>query len=1200
MPAVDAVGPVSAAPGPVASLKHLDTSMAVASSLLSPAMAVNGGSAPGTPTTANDTKRKARLLNQGLYFFQDIFWGVDSTPPTEGVTVLHEVFSQHLSEAEDLIAIVRTKVEIEEMAASRLADLVTNPPVHAPGGNPAPATTFFPSFSSASSSSPVTPPSTGRKRAATSSLLSSSSGSASPHPNGTTLGNTLSAFRDWVSSSSTSSQKDSNGSAATASANMISIVDATTDPAFGSVQEGEKGGKPVDAVPTIEFEAPGTPMVEDRKPQFDEKAAPVVETNVDTSSLAPAVRTLREQLMAMAAIHRRHADTLTLAVLSPLTAFVDQQRRALNKKKAEVDSTFKELTRVASEIESKKKTYFARARLAEDEEHKYQQDGESRSRPPALQPIQFGSRSVGPQEFHDIIIGMKRDMRTKSILTPLGLFEGCFIGEDAIAYLQLKFPKVPRADVRQLCQELLARRAVAPVVGGRDGKFSTALPYMFGRPVLKTGEPPHVKARKDAEVARLEYRAAVDSAEHVRGALEFHITDYLVAAQEAEIYRLSVAGEALLALESAQVFATNEVGFSWSTRRDGAGGLLSSDPSFAFPVINLLGCPSAAAGVDGIASRHRTGHLRVSPFVFESYEEGRTPHQVFGIGLEEMAKFTEVSVPALVLKCVASLADGLRSGKSSIDTWIMPNPDLPAVQFLRHEMNRVDGRGIKSASIRRYPPAVIAGVLRLFFVEAPVSLCSFEIYEPLKMLYANDHENFDIDVRLKSVESLLQTLSPPHFETLRLFTAYLHEMVKMIDPTDDRIPRLCWSLAPTILRPEVETPATLADEHPWRFTRDLIQHQPTLLGPLDLDAITTLPQSPEPEEEEDGEGVGEVLAARGKVGSRWKRRSRAATLTELRNEGRVEPPVNVSGAREVQEPAGSGLEEEDFVSTSSSITGGSTRPSSPMRAAAAGAVGGWGLFGWANGAKKGDAAAASAPIAEKAAALEAAAVADEKKAVEVAAPPAIEQPAAAAVVAPAVTKRLDDVMNRKHVPTPAATPEPPADPTPAPVAVPAEPVLEPVKPPVVDTSAPTGAPALVPETSTPTTPTTPTATAGSAAQARPPQVRPKRSQSAITSITSIASSVMFGLAAAAVTTVSGAPSASAEAEEQHDASMEAVQEERELEAEEAALWAQAAAGDEEVEFYDGNEVEEEEVEEEADGLRYPADGADLEEYMQFG
>ncbi|KAI8918314.1 hypothetical protein DFJ77DRAFT_508554 [Powellomyces hirtus] len=577
----------------------------------------------------------------------------------------------------------------------------------------------------------------------------------------------------------------------------------------------------------------------------------------DESSVRPVIRTLREQMVAMAAAHRRHADTLTMAVISPLQAFVEQHRRVMTKKKSEVDLNHQQLARLAADIEARHTIYIQKCKIAEEEDRKFRQDGESRASRISNGPVMIGSRSVGPNEFQKIVETMRKEVKTKSIMTELGLFEGCFMGEDAVEHLKKKYPGIPRGDLRLICMEILARRLMAPLIGPNDGSFDPQLPYQFGRPLLKSGEPPHVKARKDSEMARLDYDSAIKTAEHTRSALEFHITDYLLAAQEAERYRLKVTKEAVLAFEAAQVFVLEEMQTAWRPPAlvDTAAQEVKEGETPA--PATLLVSPDPEEGVQYIARRHRTGHLRSKPFVFESYKNGRAPHQVFGIGLEELSKVTKTPIPPIVRRCVSALYESLLSGRSSVETWITPNPDLPSVQFLRMEFNASPRCGrVSATTLKRYQPQVHAGVLKLYLVEAPVSLCSYDTYETLRMLYSDDFQTLEDEVRIKSVKSLLSTLSPPHYETLKFFTGYLHELVKPLDENDERIIRLAYTISPCILRPSNETPETLQDQHPWRFSLELMVRHIELFGDVDKAALMleiTSPPSPEPEDESEGQ-----------------------------------------------------------------------------------------------------------------------------------------------------------------------------------------------------------------------------------------------------------------------------------------------------------------------------------------------------------
>ncbi|KAJ3094416.1 hypothetical protein HDU97_008110 [Phlyctochytrium planicorne] len=1187
----------------------------------------------GTPTTPNTARRRQmhlKLLSQGLFRFQDVFWGTGENP-TEGVTTLHQVFLRHLAEADSLITIAKARVEVEEFAAGRLEEIAA---MAMP--KPGDPSTLMPIASGAPSllfGNSIVGGLTGRLRSQ--SAVTSN------------IGSTFSALREWVSSSSTTQLS----STASTAASMIGGGNAVDSGDFGSVPIGRKVDEK-DGGNKVEFDASDTTadVIRSDDKSF-QKSKPEEKTLEDPASLNPVLNTLKSQMQAAAAVHRRHADTLILSVISPLTAFVDQHRRAMLKKKAEVDSSYKELQKIAFDIPALKEVYMNKCKVAEEEESRFKIDGE-KPRPNPLTPITFGARSIGMQEFHDIVNSLKKNLRMRSILTPVGLFEDCFIGEDAIKFLQTKF-KVPKSELRHLCQEMLDRRSIAAVVGGKDGKFSKALPYMFGRALLKTGEPPHVRARKDAEVARIEYQATVDSAEHTRGALEFHITDYLVAAQEAEIYRLTVVKESLAALESAQMVAINTSGACWSSSVVGAAapnnsggdismlsadsihGDASNEPDAAgsiqypeppgFVLDSRLQPPSPTDAIEKTAATYRTGHLRQSPFVFESYEQGRTPNQVFGIGMEELAKYTSRSVPDVVVKCVASLRESLETGKSSIDTWIAPNPDLPAVQFLRHEMNKWDGGG-RIGGLKRYSPMVVAGVLRLYLMEAPVSLCSYELYEPLKLLYDESNENFDEEARLKSVQSLLSTLSPPHFATLQVLMSYLHALVKPLEASDARIPRLCWSLAPTILRPKQETKETLSDEHPWKFTKDLIENQPFLIGDIDLSQSNLLTRTPSPPlDVEEDEDVVEI----GPLGKKWNvgnKRMRGMSLKDLRNEGAMNlanaaanaaAPLNgdCSPAPLATISILEGSIENESVSPTMTIGSPST-PTTPKS--------GW--FSWGTSSSttsKFPTTATASPLAKKASRQSLIGMAGlmmpnvstvEAKAEEVATDVEAKRAGDNDSVGKAkehdtITKKLDEVMNKRTTVTHVQTPE------------------------RSDSESKEDESVIKREDlATPVTLLNQLETEEIQASKKMmtsivthsidsmPAARPHgNSISTVTSIASIASSVMFGTAAAIAATVSKSSAKTtmpslpdhAEEEEMYDDDAE----------EEAALWAQAAAaesmlakekndgkresneGDDEganseVEFFDGNEVEESE-EDESD-FKFPSHAQELDEYLQWG
>ncbi|KAJ3328178.1 hypothetical protein HDU76_010448 [Blyttiomyces sp. JEL0837] len=483
--------------------------------------------------------------------------------------------------------------------------------------------------------------------------------------------------------------------------------------------------------------------------------------------------------------------------------------------------------------------------------------------------------------------------------------------------------------------------------------------------------------------------------------LEFHITDFRVWAQETEFYRLKVAREAFLALESAQLFTLESQTRLWTVDADpeavgngsaSTGSTTSAEDAGPF---TRLATPSPARGVENIAMRLRTGSRRPTTLLFEAVPNtsvnggndmpepisptaalklsiSNIPRQAFGIPLEDLARASEDPIPAIVRKCVAALYESQHKGRlrSGIDAWIRPNPDLPSVHFMRLEFNAsLGGSKVSNQRLNRESPAVVAGVLKLFLLETPTSLCNHEVYDVLKIVY-NASESAgvpeDREVRIKSVGSLLTTLNPSHYETLKVFAGLMHETVKDMEPTDKRLRRLAYSIAPCIIRPKIETSETLADEHPYLLTMDLLLYFPELFGgnlPASyFEAPPTPPASPEPEDDffDDGSdlrGSGGRLGMGGLSGSPRGFRS-GKSMTNLK----------------VKEVAGGALEEVGnatasawrglvkSVSTLNLRVGSGSSAGSPANGTpgavtasgngegdAAGATSGW--FSWGGGAK---------------------------------------------------------------------------------------------------------------------------------------------------------------------------------------------------------------------------------------------------------
>ena len=157
---------------------------------------------------------------------------------------------------------------------------------------------------------------------------------------------------------------------------------------------------------------------------------------------------------------------------------------------------------------------------------------------------------------------------------------------------------------------------------------------------------------------------------------------------------------------------------------------------------------------------------------------------------------------------------------------------LNSVHNLRNTLNR----GIISRKhLRKYPPEIIVATIKMYLQELPVSLCSDDIYDALKLLYLSS-KGFNIEtedqttMRLNSIRSLLATMPSCHLATLHYFMKYWHDLLKHSPNHGDKVSSLALLLGPILLRPKTESSVTLHDKHPVRLCRDLLMHCDEILS----------------------------------------------------------------------------------------------------------------------------------------------------------------------------------------------------------------------------------------------------------------------------------------------------------------------------------------------------------------------------------
>ncbi|KAI8640165.1 Rho GTPase activation protein [Parasitella parasitica] len=122
---------------------------------------------------------------------------------------------------------------------------------------------------------------------------------------------------------------------------------------------------------------------------------------------------------------------------------------------------------------------------------------------------------------------------------------------------------------------------------------------------------------------------------------------------------------------------------------------------------------------------------------------------------------------------------------------------------------------------------LLASLLRLYLLELPECLFTFELYEPCKLLYSNKDQ--DKDSRLMSISKLLATLPTANYHTAMKLLGHFHKLVKQITSDSQfTLSSLAKSFSYIFLRPQIESKISIHERHPQRLLYDLIENFDTI------------------------------------------------------------------------------------------------------------------------------------------------------------------------------------------------------------------------------------------------------------------------------------------------------------------------------------------------------------------------------------
>ncbi|CAO0799665.1 unnamed protein product [Mucor circinelloides] len=300
----------------------------------------------------------------------------------------------------------------------------------------------------------------------------------------------------------------------------------------------------------------------------------------------------------------------------------------------------------------------------------------------------------------------------------------------------------------------------SPSMSPHGNAAVNAISGFFGRfaSQKKPTVDPTTKAHVDMVEADEAYKKKIKAVNQMRISLEENLATHFDEMQQLEMDRINAIKHAFITM---------------ATALTGTLPMLKE----TYNRITLFQEPlKPEQDIHYIVEQFKTGEYCPRPMIYENYYHGAAIDQIFGVPLEEVAQIYGSYVPPIVNKGLKIIDAGLALKKNDEmnkfikDTWsnIIPMKEL---NKLCDEIDSLAGSKLKEV-LEKFNLNELANIIRVYLLELPECLLTFDLYDPVKILYATPQ---DTESRLMSVSKLLATLPSPNYHTLK---ALVHHLFK--------------------------------------------------------------------------------------------------------------------------------------------------------------------------------------------------------------------------------------------------------------------------------------------------------------------------------------------------------------------------------------------------------------------------------------
>ncbi|KAK9696704.1 Rho-GTPase-activating protein 8 [Basidiobolus ranarum] len=497
--------------------------------------------------------------------------------------------------------------------------------------------------------------------------------------------------------------------------------------------------------------------------------------------------------------------------------------------KETIDLALKRLDKQRTELLRTQEIYMSKCGLADSLE---KQEADKPSRRLSIQDLQLrlelitntlGTLSFTEEEFKEFLQRIQTEIKTQEVRYPfLGLYKGLVSGESIAEWLRVHYNLETEEQVEQVGQGLIDQGFMKFI--GRGNKF-TVKPNSFyqWKKLYQDQGSPLEKARLEAEETDATYKVLAKTVDKSRMSTERALMSYLGSMENNEMNRIVAIKAAFLSFAAtfSNVVSTH---ISMAERTQLYFETLKPENDITFMI-----------------EQYGTGYFHPKPVVYENFYYGSVKDQIYGVPLEEQARLSKNHIPLIITKCLSALTKGYgdMSYVERRDIWIARVP-LTTVHSLKRSINQ--GCQVTLKQLRGYDLKSIVGALKLYLLELPECLCTSELYDAVKAIYAPvpipDKDDEEERARLSSLQNLLTALPSANKRCLKAIMSHLNQLLQDLSSEEPFLPEICHNLGHILLRPHVETPVTFHDRHPQKFVKDMICHYQDIFESMNLTNIS--------------------------------------------------------------------------------------------------------------------------------------------------------------------------------------------------------------------------------------------------------------------------------------------------------------------------------------------------------------------------